>query len=221
MLAEIIRNLAVELLGDSARGRMARQLLRAIISDDDADIPHDPVRSLPRPPDGNVSQSSDSSARTPREHAPARAKPGLASDWPALRAQVKTAIATRGLSRRQAALEGGFNPDSFSKWLSSSSRPPGAAVQVLLRAWVEAPDDPPAEGPAAIEGEGDPLPATMLSGSEQGRLSGYLSAGLASDRDLRRQFQATRDLLEQAAGGEVLAAEIIGKVRQGLANGAG
>jgi hypothetical protein len=63
------------------------------------------------------------------------------------------------------------------------------------------------------------LPALTLVQAERDRLSGYLSA--TTDKDLRRQFQATRDIVEAAASGATLASEIIGRVRAGLANGAG
>lgn len=213
MLAEIFRSVANVLLADTVRGRMARQLLRAIIVDDDADIRDDPVRSLPQPPDGNVPQSSDSPPRTARERPPARTKPVLAaSDWPALRTQVKAAIAAKGLTRAQAATEIGFTPGTFARWLSGSSRPPGPEALERLRAWVKRPA-------AGSDQHADPLPALTLVQAERDRLSGYLSA--TTDKDLRRQFQATRDVVEQAASGATLAAEIIGKVRQGLANGAG
>ncbi len=219
MPSGLLRTVADVLLADTERGRMARTLIRGFIVGDDADSQDGPVRSLPQPQDSTVRQSPDSSTRTKAERPPAKTKPVLASDWPALRDKVRTAIAAKGLTRRQAAAEiGGMAPDTFVRLLGLSSRTPGAAIQARMRAWVEAVGAaPPAEGPAEIA---DPLPATMLSVSEQTRLSGYLSLG-GNQAQLREQFGANRGTIEQAASGATLASEIIGRVRQGLANGAG
>jgi transcriptional regulator with XRE-family HTH domain len=212
MLAGLLRTVADVLLADSARGRMARQLLRGFIIGDGPDIRDGPLRNLPQPPDGNVPRSSDSPTRTAREHAPAKTRPVLAaSDWPALRTQVKAAIAAQGLTRAQAATEIGFTPGTFARWLSASSRPPGPEALERLRAWVKRPA-------AGSDQHADPLPALTLVQAERDRLSGYL--GLATDHDLRRQFRATRDVIEAAASGAELATEIIARVRLGL-NGAG
>jgi len=54
----------------------------------------------------------------------------------------------------------------------------------------------------------------MLSRQEQDRLLGYLSSG--TTRELREQFGATRSVLEQAATGEELAADIVGRLRGAL-----
>lgn len=240
MLSGLLRTVADVLLADTERGRMARTLIRGFLVGDDADIQDGPVRSLPQPPDGNVPRSSDSSTRTKRVHAPARNSLDLASlesaaksagfpnqdDWPALRDKVRQAIAAKGLTRRQAATDGGFNPGTFARWLSASARPPGPEALGQLRAWVEGDHPqadvassaahPPAEGPAAIAD--DPLPATRLLDGERERLSGYLSLG--GDRhDLRQQFGTARDVLEKAAMGQTLNAAIIDRVRTGL-NGA-
>jgi transcriptional regulator with XRE-family HTH domain len=219
MLAGLLRTVADVLLADSARGRMARQLLRGFIIGDGPDIRDGPVRSLPQPPDGNVPQSSDSPPRTAREHAPARTKPVLAaSDWPDTAAAIRERLSEQGVSQQALARHLGVPKTAINKAIGPQAKAPSEALQNKLRAWVGGPKEH--HPPAAIAVRTDHLPATMLSGGEQARLSGYLS-GLASDRDLRRQFQATRDVIEAAASGAELATEIIGKVRQGLANGAG
>jgi transcriptional regulator with XRE-family HTH domain len=225
MLGEIFRAATTLFLADIEPSRRLRAAILTTIVGDDTELHagvaqihghdsrDDPVRSLPQHREDNVPRSSDSAPRTAREHAPARTKPVLAaSDWPALRTQVKAAIAAKGLTRAQAATEIGFTPGTFARWLSASSRPPGPEALERLRAWVKRPA-------AGSDQHADPLPALTLVQAERDRLSGYL--GLASDRDLRRQFQATRDVIEAAASGAELATEIIGKVRQGLANGAG
>jgi hypothetical protein len=209
MLAGLLRTVADVLLADSARGRMARQLLRGFIIGDGPDIRDGPVRSLPQPPDGNVPQSSDSPPRTAREHAPARTKPVLAaSDWPDTAAAIRERLSEQGVSQQALARHLGVPKTAINKAIGPQAKAPSEALQNKLRAWVDRSDQ-----------HADPLPALTLVQAERDRLSGYL--GLATDHDLRRQFRATRDVIEQAASGAELAAEIIGKVRQGLANGAG
>jgi transcriptional regulator with XRE-family HTH domain len=210
MLAEIFRSVANVLLADTARGRMARQLLRAIIVEDD-ELQDGADPQLPQPPDGNVRQSPDSATRIPRERPPARTKPVLAaSDWPALRTQVKAAIAAKGLTRAQAATEIGFNPGTFARWLSGSSRPPGPEALERLRAWVKRPA-------AGSDQHADPVSPTRLSPGEQAKLVGYVSLG---EREARQRFGITGAVLEQASSGASLAEPIITRLREAL-NGAG
>ena len=208
MLTSLLRSVASVLLADTARGRMARLVLRGfIVGDDELQAPD--VPQLPR-----VGAVSDSPAT--REHAPAKIKPVLADDWPATAAAIRVRLSEQGVTQQALARRLGVAKTQVNKAIGPGARAPSEALRNKLRAWVEGPTDPPAapNSPKVAE-----LPALTLIQAERDRLSGYL--GLASDGDLRRQFQATRDVVEAAASGQTLAAEIIGKVRQGLANGAG
>ena len=202
MLTSLLRSVADVLLADTARGRMARTLLRGFIVGDDVQnvLPDQRVRDLPLVAEG------DSPARTPREHAPAKTKPVLVDDWPATAAAIRVRLSEQGVTQQGLARRLGVAKTQVNKAIGPQAKVPSEALRNKLRAWVE--------GPTVAE-----LPALTLIQAERDRLSGYL--GLASDGDLRRQFQATRDVVEAAASGQTLAAEIIGRVRQGLANGAG
>jgi transcriptional regulator with XRE-family HTH domain len=207
MLAEIFRSVANVLLADTARGRMARQLLRAIIVEDD-ELQDGADPQLPQPPDGNVRQSPDSATRIPRERPPARTKPVLAaSDWPDTAAAIRARLSEQGVSQQALARHLGVPKTAINKAIGPQAKAPSEALQNKLRAWVDRSDQ-----------HADPLPALTLVQAERDRLSGYL--GLATDHDLRRQFRATRDVIEAAASGAELATEIIARVRLGL-NGAG
>jgi hypothetical protein len=211
MLAGLLRTVADVLLADSARGRMARQLLRGFIIGDGPDIRDGPVRSLPQPPDGNVPRSSDSPPRTAREHAPAKTKPVLAaSDWPDTAAAIRARLSEQGVSQQALARHLGVPKTAINKAIGPQAKPPSEVLRARLRSWL---DDPPAAD--------DPLPpATRLLDGERERLSGYLSLG--GDRHaLREQFGIDRGILEAAAAGDVLAPAIVSRIRTSLSNGAG
>jgi hypothetical protein len=229
MLSGLLRTVADVLLGDSERGRMARTLIRGFIVGD-AEL-HAGVAQLPRPdrrevahpslPDiseGNLTNITGRVHKLPRTKEE-RHKADLApsSDWPDLQQQLRATIQARGLTRAQAALEVGATPGTFIRWLGPSSHPPAPAARARLRAWVE---DPPAADPLPVLASVPvDLPALVLTPGERELLSGYLSLG-GDRRDLRLQFGASLDVLEKAAMGQTLAAEIVNNIRGGLANGA-
>lgn len=98
----------------------------------------------------------------PRAKAAATPSAATASDWPPLRDEIKAAITARGLTRREAAVEGGFNTGTFARWMSRTARPPGRAAQEQLRAWVDKgmpSRHPPAPPEAGLCPAQSPLPA--------------------------------------------------------------
>jgi hypothetical protein len=136
------------------------------------------------------------------------------SGWPALRQEVRSRLIERGLSHAQAAAEiGEVKRGTFSTWLSRDVPVPSERSQSRIRKWlrelpVTAPDAEPV----------DPPPVYTLSEPEQASLRGHLSLGV--DRELRQQFGIARGVLEQAAGGEHMAGEIIARLGTVLMNGA-
>lgn len=71
--------------------------------------------------------------------------------------------------------------------------------------------------PEATAGTEDLPPPYQLTSEEQASLAGHLALGNA--RALRDTFGCNRQLLEQAAAGEHLAAKVVARVRQVLGNG--
>jgi hypothetical protein len=133
--------------------------------------------------------------------------------WPALRLAVRERIARDGLTYRQVATVFECQPSTLKDLLSPRSpKVPGARLQVRLRRWLASPE-PEIVVPA------EDLPIYTLTASEQTLLTGHLSLA-GNGRELREQFGATRELLEQAAGGAHLHVDVIAKLRLALTNGA-
>jgi hypothetical protein len=116
-----------------------------------------------------ITQVDSGQRRAPgRPRAPAEAKPATKAsaapepgDWLKLRGEIRAAIRDRGLTRREAAVEGNFNIGSFARWLSRTARPPGRATQEQLRAWLDKgmPTQHPPKGASTIADT--PLPETI------------------------------------------------------------
>lgn len=165
--------------------RLVHALLTEVDGDDDARAPCR-TEALATASAAIVSVEMTASApnggerqrRAPgRLRAPAEAKPAPKAsaapepgDWLKLRGAIRAAIRDRGLTRREAAIEGNFNIGTFARWLSRTARPPGRAAQEQLRAWVDKgmpaqhPPAPPAE--AGLCPAQAPLPAIAPPAAE-------------------------------------------------------
>jgi hypothetical protein len=132
-----------------------------------------------------------------------------APSWPELRQQVRVAASERGVINMEIAPLIGVKAGTLSTWLSRDTPAPSATYLAKLRLWLA----------------GDPLaapvlpPPFVLSAAERDQLAGHISLS-SNGRDLRELFGASRELLEQAALGAHLDADVIAKLRAALANGA-
>jgi hypothetical protein len=137
-------------------------------------------------------------------------------EWPALRQELRQAIADRGLSYRQAAAEIGCAQGTLRTWLSRSASAPGEDAQARLRLWLRT-TATSSEPAGASSADASPYELTV---SEQQHLAAIVALD-GSARELRQRFGANRELIDKAVAGEHLAAEIVGRLRQALAgNGA-
>jgi hypothetical protein len=109
--------------------------------------------------------------------------------------------------RELAAAIGVSGRQGLDDWLTR--RTPRSPVQRKIRAWL-----------ASTAGNGEDVEGlispTQLTRDEQGRLAVYLST--SNRRELREQFGATRETLEQAVAGQELAGAIVTQLRAGLDN---
>ena len=127
--------------------------------------------------------------------------------WTALRDALRQHLDAGTITRPELAKALGIKRNSLSGHLGR--RVHGSAVQAQVRRWLEK--------KAATNNAAAASPTTMLSRQEQDRLLGYLSSG-GNRRELKEQFGADHDILERAAAGEELAAEIVDRLRAGLHN---
>ena len=127
--------------------------------------------------------------------------------WTVLRDALRQHLDAGTITRPELAKALGIKRNSLSGHLGR--RVHGSAVQAQVRRWLEK--------TAAANNAAAASPTTMLSRQEQDRLLGYLSSG-GNRRELKEQFGADHDILERAAAGEELAAEIVDRLRAGLHN---
>jgi transcriptional regulator with XRE-family HTH domain len=133
-------------------------------------------------------------------------------DWPSVREKLKVVIRDRSLTHAEIGRALDVQANTVAGYLAKSHehRSPGDRVTARIATWL-------AEGAAVppLAAEGPPF---VLAPAERDRLAAYLSIA-GNSLELRETFGCTRELLDQAASGEHLHAEVISRVRGVLANG--
>lgn len=137
--------------------------------------------------------------------------------WSALRGQFHAEIRRRHLTRSKVADDLGVSKGSIVGWLLPNGNPPSVVNVNKIRGWLSPKPAPVTPSPASDADQAEP-PPFVLSLEERTQLAGHIS--LTKAPELREIFGATRELLEQAASGAHLHADIIAKLRGVLASGA-
>ena len=131
--------------------------------------------------------------------------------------RLRAEMTSRKLSNRRAAREIGCAAGSLQKYLAATRKSPSPMNRKRIRAWLAGRPAREAEVPASVPSR-PAVPSHQLTVAERDKLLGHLS--LVAEGDLRKEFGASRAVLEQAAAGQELAAEIIGRVRSVMTTGA-
>jgi hypothetical protein len=196
-------------------GPHARRLLGLLIAEIDRPAPMIETRKdipSPRPLPATIERRQRRQRAQQRQAAKAANKAVEANDWGQLRQQLRTIIRERRLTHAEVGAALAAKPGTVATWLARShaDRAPGERAQARIRQWLR-------DG-AVVSAAVVPLP-NRLNEDEQARLRGHLA--LQDGRELQVQFGANKSVLEEAAAGAHLNAEVVSRVRAVLTgNGA-
>jgi hypothetical protein len=140
-------------------------------------------------------------------------QPAPAADWPALREQLRGIVRERALTHAELGRVFEVEGATVGMWLAPSheKRMPGARFLLRIEQWLH-------EGAVMPASAAADAPPFVLSVEERAQIAGHLSLA-GNGRELRETFGCTRELLEQAASGAHLDAEVISRLRGVLAPG--